>query len=139
MCSNLSNMMQHHQSRETLQDKPIINKIQAAVKSLKVILVSSTNWTSALKKPFKILKSLSCVSSYMTNSDALNLPMDKLKQVLIKKALNQIYTSIKKGNRASLVAQQLRIHLPMQGTWVRALVREDPTYCGATKPVCHNY
>ena len=27
--------------------------------------------------------------------------------------------------RASLVAQWLRIHLPMQGTWVRALVRED--------------
>ena len=27
----------------------------------------------------------------------------------------------------------------MQGTWVRALVREDPTCRGATKPVCHNY
>ena len=24
-------------------------------------------------------------------------------------------------------------------TWVQALVREDPTCCGATKPVCHNY
>ena len=41
--------------------------------------------------------------------------------------------------RASLVAQWLRIHLPMQGTWVRALVREDPTCQGATKPVHHNY
>ena len=39
---------------------------------------------------------------------------------------------------ASLVAQWLRIRLPMQGTWVRALVREDPTCRGATKPVCHN-
>ena len=27
----------------------------------------------------------------------------------------------------------------MQGTRVRALVREDPTCRGATKPVCHNY
>ena len=27
----------------------------------------------------------------------------------------------------------------MQGTRVRALVREDPTYRGATKPVCHSY
>ena len=27
----------------------------------------------------------------------------------------------------------------MQGTQVRALVREDPTCCIATKPVCHNY
>ena len=39
----------------------------------------------------------------------------------------------------SLVAQWLRICLPMQGTWVRALVWEDPTYHEATKPVCHNY
>ena len=39
----------------------------------------------------------------------------------------------------SLVAQRLRIRLPMQGTRVRSLVREDPTCRGATKPVCHNY
>ena len=39
----------------------------------------------------------------------------------------------------SLVAQWLRIHLVMQGTRVRALVREDPTCHGATKPVNHNY
>ena len=38
-----------------------------------------------------------------------------------------------------LVAQWLRILLPMQGTRVRALVREDPTCRGATKPVSHNY
>ena len=40
---------------------------------------------------------------------------------------------------ASLVAQWLRTHLPVQGTWVRALVREDPTPPGATKPMRHNY
>ena len=39
---------------------------------------------------------------------------------------------------ASLVAQWLRICLPMQGTRVRALVWEDPTCRGATKPVSHN-
>ena len=39
----------------------------------------------------------------------------------------------------SLVAQWLRIHLPMQGTQVRALVWEDPTCRGATKPTHHNY
>ena len=39
----------------------------------------------------------------------------------------------------SLVAQWLRIHLPMQGTRVRSLVLEDPTCRGATKPMCHNY
>ena len=39
---------------------------------------------------------------------------------------------------ASLVVQWLRIHLPMQGTWIQALVQEDPTH-EATTPVCHNY
>ena len=33
----------------------------------------------------------------------------------------------------------MRIRLPMQGTRFRALVREDPTCRGATKPVRHNY
>ena len=28
----------------------------------------------------------------------------------------------------------MRIRLPMQGTWVRSLVSEDPTGRGATKP-----
>ena len=41
--------------------------------------------------------------------------------------------------RASLVVQWLRICLPMQATWVRALAWEDPTCRGATKPVRHNY
>ena len=40
---------------------------------------------------------------------------------------------------ASLVVQWLRIRLSMQGTWVRALVREDPPCRGAPKPVRHNY
>ena len=39
----------------------------------------------------------------------------------------------------SLLAQWLGIRLPMQGTRVQALVREDPTCHGATKPVRHNY
>ena len=42
------------------------------------------------------------------------------------------------GLGASLVAQWLRICLPMQGTRVRALVWEDPTCHGATRPVSHN-
>ena len=39
----------------------------------------------------------------------------------------------------SLVAQWLRICLPMQRTRVRALVWEDPTCRGATKPMRHSY
>ena len=41
--------------------------------------------------------------------------------------------------RASLVAQWLRICLPMQGTRVRALVWEDSTCRRATRPVSHSY
>ena len=48
-------------------------------------------------------------------------------------------TSKKVPVGTSLVAQWLRICLPMQGTQVRALVREDPTCRGETKPVRHNY
>ena len=40
---------------------------------------------------------------------------------------------------ASLVVLWLRIHLPMQGTWVRPLVWEDPTCRGATKPMRPNH
>ena len=46
--------------------------------------------------------------------------------------------AILKTYRASLVAQWLRICLPMQGTRVRALVWEDPTCHGAARPVSHN-
>ena len=59
-----------------------------------------------------------------------------------KYALNTncaLFWKSNKKYRASLVAQWLRICLPMQGTWVRALVWEDPTCRGATRPVSHNY
>ena len=46
---------------------------------------------------------------------------------------------LKTSRRASLVAQWLRVCLPMQGTRVRALVWEDPTCRGATRPVSHNH
>ena len=50
--------------------------------------------------------------------------------------LGQIRTSIQVGT--SLVLQWLRIHLPVQGTQVQPLVREDPMYHGAAKLVCHS-
>ena len=58
------------------------------------------------------------------------------KLLLLKGASGKV---LEEHVRASLVAQWLRICLPMQGTRVRALVREDPTCRGATKPVRHNY
>ena len=45
---------------------------------------------------------------------------------------------IQNVTRTSLVVQWIRIHLPMQGTWVWSLLWGGST-CGATKTVCHNY
>ena len=59
-------------------------------------------------------------------------------QKLTQNCKSTILQLKKKRPRASLVAQWLRICLPMQGTRVRALVWEDPTCRGATKPVRHN-
>ena len=53
--------------------------------------------------------------------------------------LGMDFTFLKGWTGTSLVAQWLRILLPMQGTRVWALVPEDPTCCRATRPVCHNY
>ena len=53
--------------------------------------------------------------------------------------MNETKTYQFKHAGTSLVSQWLRICLPMQGTWVRALVREDPTCHGAAKPVRYNY
>ena len=51
-----------------------------------------------------------------------------------------LYLNTNSWNRwTSLVVQWLRIRLPMQGTQVRALVREDLTCRGAIKPVRYNY
>ena len=44
----------------------------------------------------------------------------------------------KRKSRTSRVAQWIRIHLSMQGTWVWSLVQEDHTCCSTPKPMCHN-
>ena len=62
---------------------------------------------------------------------------DTLKLQITSDIKKKILATQKKM-RASLVAQWLRVCLPMQGTRVRALVWEDPTCHGATGPVSHN-
>ena len=62
----------------------------------------------------------------------------KIPQGLRGKEYTNQFSLQSKGAGASLVAQWLRICLPMQETRVRALVWEDPTCCGATRPVSHN-
>ena len=58
---------------------------------------------------------------------------------LLGEGMSRAIRSKKLHVGASLVAQWLRICLPMQGTRVRALVWEDPTCRGAAGPVSHNY
>ena len=53
--------------------------------------------------------------------------------------LKMCFFFLKKAFLASLVVQWLRICLLMQGTWVQALVWEDPTCRGATRPMSHKY
>ena len=38
-------------------------------------------------------------------------------------------------NQTLLLVQRLRIHPPMQGTWVWSLIQEDPTRHGVTEPM----
>ena len=38
-----------------------------------------------------------------------------------------------------LMQDVAKIPLPVQGTWVRSPVWKDVTFCGTTKPMCHNY
>ena len=46
---------------------------------------------------------------------------------------------IKTCPRDFLVVLCLGIYLPMQGTWVPSLVREDPSSLDATRPMNHNW
>ena len=57
------------------------------------------------------------------------------KEVSVPRALGQRQTALGDFPGGTVVKNPPA----MQGTRVRALVREDPTYRGATKPVCHNY
>ena len=73
------------------------------------------------------------------------LKKDIKKALIIKNAIDKLdcifkkFCSLKTTCGVSLVAQRLRICLLMQGTRVWALVWEDPTSRGATKPMHHNY
>ena len=46
-------------------------------------------------------------------------------------------TMTSKGSHRT--SQWMKVHVPVQGTWVQSLVWEDPTCLGATKRVHHNY
>ena len=87
----------------------------------------------------EIKSSLEGISSRITEAEELISDLeDKIVEITTTEQ-NKEKRMKKIEDRASLVAQWLRIHLPMQGTQVRALAREDPTCHGATKSVYHSY
>ena len=87
-----------------------------------------------------LCRSGSCVAGSWDTSSGLELPgslaSGRRKQVGVEMSSKTGRVRVSDG--ASLVAQWLRICLLMQGTRVRALVWEDPTCRGATRPVSHN-
>ena len=90
--------------------------------------------------PFQINFRVSLLSSFLRKLLVLWLEIYwiyRFRNIDMFIIINDHIKSVKWGS--SLVAQCLRIHLPMQGTQVQALVREDPTCRRATKSVRHNY
>ena len=74
-----------------------------------------------------------------TPGQGAKIPHASGQKTKTKNGSNVVTNSVNTLKGTSMVAQWLITSLPMQGTRVQALVREDPTCCGATKPVRHNY
>ena len=113
---------------------------EATVQAPEICIPASTNDTDTIKPKYQQWIFHISKSNQGMDLEIINVPPIWV----ITSFLHEIIyiTEIKIKNqpaRASLVAQWLRICLPMQGTRVWALVWEDPTCRGATRPVSHNY
>ena len=98
--------------------------------------INAKNIFSRIQQPF-LIKSLRKITV-----EGNHLNMFKINKTQRAKMQWQTTKPISIKNRiagTSLVVQWLRICLPVQGTWVRALVQEDPTCHRATEPVRRNY
>ena len=98
---------------------------------------------SKIIDPYESLSSFPMIHVYglvfMNFLHLLKLSGSSVYFLVLDRIFSDLAHALRISHRASLVAQWLGIRLPMQGTWVRALVLEDPTCRGATKPVRHNY
>ena len=80
------------------------------------------------------------MDKFLEKYNLLRLNQEEIENINRPITSTEIETVIKNlPTGASLVAQWLRVRLPMQGTRVRALAWEDPTCRGATGPVSHSY
>ena len=70
----------------------------------------------------------------MIHSAFLSLSLYRMSGAMALKGKDLL---IKTRLGASLVAEQSRVCPPVQKTWIRSLIWEDPTCLGATKPVGH--
>ena len=115
-----------------LPHDPAIPLLGIYPREMKILYTKTCTWrlTAALCITAKKWKQLKCPST------------DEWVSQMWYTHTVEYYLVIKRNERligASLAAQWLRIRLPVQGTRVRALVWEDPTCRGATKPMRHNY
>ena len=86
------------------------------------------------------MENLEEMDKFLEKHNLLRLNQEEIQNMNRPVTSTEIETVIKNlPTGASLVAQWLRICLPMQGTRVRVPVWEDPTCHGATGPVSHNY
>ena len=69
-------------------------------------------------------------------SSCLRLLVGALPALVLRSPFTQQYLFQEQTDGTSSVVQWWRVRLPVQGTQVQPLVQEDPTCCGATKPVC---
>ena len=117
-----------------------------------MVYILETNWSN---NPIPKTSAMQYLKGKNTNTTkfekSLGMPWEQIlwmymcvfqnKQMFFENCIFLLFLCFFKKNLlwTSLVAQELRNRLPMQGTQVQSLGREDPMCRGATKPMCHNY